>query len=152
MKKTKFDLLFESIMDSCKDTKTEITETAAKGLPRAVKNAIAKFIYDYLTEEKDIIDWPEAGWETYSELMRTGKMWEKDEELQEHYSCPSDHYWAFEQLASYDPKTKTVTMSEVGNIDDIWLLADEDEDELQEIIKELNEKWNTINGITFVWE
>jgi hypothetical protein len=45
MKKSKFDLLYESIMDSCKK---HIIKESKSALPIEVKDAIAKFIYDYL--------------------------------------------------------------------------------------------------------
>jgi hypothetical protein len=43
-------------------------------------------------------------------------------------------------------------MSDTAYIDDIWNLGHNDEDEVQEIIEELNENWNNINGINFVWK
>lgn len=146
--KTKFDKLFNKIISECKSTKKVVKESA-NDLPMNVNDAIAQFMYEYLVEEQSYIDW-DGAWNNFEELMETGEAWVADDYLQEHYSDPSCHFYDFADAATYDPATNTVTI-DTNSVDDLYQVANEDDDELRAITNELNEKYPEINGVKFIW-
>ena len=122
-------------------------------LPMNVKDAIAKFLYDYVFQEADYIAWDEnegGDWNDYDSLMETTEVWENDEDIQNHYSDPGSHFPEYAENATYNPETNTVTIN-VGKVDGLTMIADFDDLELVDFIEMLNNNYGVINGINFVW-
>jgi hypothetical protein len=122
-------------------------------LPMNVKDAIAKFLYDYVFQEADYIAWDEnkgGDWNDYDSLMETTEVWENDEDIQNHYSDPGSHFPEYAENATYNSETNTVTIN-VGNVDGLTMIADFDDLELVDFIEMLNNNYGVINGINFVW-
>lgn len=122
-------------------------------LPKTVKNAIAKFLYDYVFQEANYIDWDEnvgGSWDDYDSLMRTSAVWEYNDYIQNHFSDPGSHFQEFAENATYNPETNTVTIN-VDNVDDLVTIADFDYCDLNDFLEMLNSNYDVINGINFSW-
>jgi hypothetical protein len=122
-------------------------------LPMNVKDAIAKFLYDYVFQEADYIAWDEnkgGDWNDYDSLMETTEVWENDDYIQNHYSDPGSHFPEYAENATYNFETNTVTIN-VGKVDGLTMIADFDDLELDDFIEMLNNNYGVINGINFVW-
>ena len=122
-------------------------------LPMNVKDAIAKFLYDYVFQEANYIDLDEyegGKWGDYASLMQTTAIWENNDFIQNHCSDPGSHFQEYAENATYNPETNTVTIN-VGNVDDLTTIADFDYLELNDFIEMLNSNYDVINGINFSW-
>ena len=122
-------------------------------LPMNVKDAIAKFMYDYVFEEANYIAWDEyvgGSWGDYDRLMQTTEIWENNYYIQNHCSDPGSHFQEYAENATYNPETNTVTIN-VSNVDDLATIADFDYCDLNDFLEMLNSDYDVINGINFSW-
>lgn len=150
--KSKFNKLYESILNEyvIKNNNKVISESELR-IPNLVKDAIAQFISEYLYDEIGYIDWPDnEPFYYYNDLKNCHKLWKSDPDFNEHYSDPLAVYNEIAGgFVKYDKTSNTVTM----NIDqwDIASILDVTEYTKEEFLGMLNQNFNKINGMNFIW-
>ena len=149
--KNKFDLLYENILKECSANKKIISESAAR-IPMVVRDALAQFVSDYLWTDLGICDWPEdEPFYRYDHLKGCHRLWNSDPYYSNHYSDPLFVYEGIaDGFVKYDKKSNTVTM-DIDQWDLLELILECEDYTSKELIESLNQNYNKINDINFVW-
>lgn len=99
-----------------------------------------------------ILDWTDDLWfSDFATIKKCGKLWEHDDDINNHYSNPYDWFVNLaDAFVTYNKKDNTVTI-DVNEWEEFDEILDYEDFTRTELLQNLNDTYNKINDINFVW-